>query len=280
MRGAVGQGWGREAAKILLIGSILAFAYYPMVTMLSISLKTNEQFVRNPWFFDEPANWNWENWITGWNLVGQYIGNSFFQTTTATALMVCMAIVCAYVVARYRFPGRGLFYYGLMATIFLPPSAASLVTTFNLLQNMQLMNSLWALILPVAFGGQAVTVIILRQFIEDIPRDLFESAQLDGAGHLTQIKDIVLPLSGSIIGVLTIQAFIHNWNELMLPLVMIRDEARQTIPLGLMMLDGEYHKQWGELMAAYSISALPLLIIFFFAMRLFVKGLASGAVKG
>jgi multiple sugar transport system permease protein len=173
-----------------------------------------------------------------------------------------------------------LFYYGLLATIFLPPSAASLVTTFNLLQSMNLMNSLWALILPVAFGGQAVTVVVLRQFIEDIPKDLFESAQIDGAGHFRQIFYVVIPLTSSAIGVLAIQTFIYNWNELMLPLIMIRDEARQTIPVSLMMLDGEYHKQWGPLMAAYAISSIPLIILFSFAMRYFVRGLAAGAVKG
>ncbi len=266
--------------KLALLGFVLAFAYYPMFTMFSISFKTNEQFVNNPWFFNHPETWQWSNWSKGWDLVGQYIGNSFFQTTTTTVLLTALAIVVAYVVARYRFPGRNIFYYGLMATIFLPPSAASLVTTFNLLQNLGLMNSLWALILPISFGGQAITVIILRQFIEDIPKDLFESAQIDGAGHLRQIIDIVLPLCGAIIGVLAIQTYIYNWNELMLPLVMIRDEARQTIPLGLMMLDGEYHKDWGVLMAAYSIASLPLVVIFLFAMKLFVKGLASGAVKG
>lgn len=270
----------RELVKIALLAAVLGFAYYPMVTMFSISVKDNQQFVRNPWFFDQPGDWKLHNWVEGWNLVGDFIGNSFFQAITATTLLMAMAIVVSYVVARYRFPGRSIFYYGLMATIFLPPSAASLVTAFNLLQNMGLMNNLWALILPISFGGQAITVIILRQFIEDIPKDLFESAQIDGAGHFRQIKDIVLPLSGSIIGVLAIQVFIHNWNELMLPLVMIRDEARQTIPLGLMMLDGEYHKDWGPLMAAYSISALPLILIFLFVMRLFVKGITSGAVKG
>lgn len=270
----------REGAKLGIIGFILFFAYYPMFTMLSISMKNNDQFVRNPWFFDSIDRWQWSNWAEGWSLVGQYIGNSFFQATTVTIMLTAMGIVCSYVVARYRFPLRSVFYYGIMATIFLPPSAASLVTTFNLLQNMGLMNNLWALILPAAFGGQAMTIVVLRQFIEDIPRDLFESAQIDGAGHFRQIVDIVLPLTGSIIGVLAINTYIFNWNDLMLPLVMIRDEARQTIPLGLMMLDGEYHKEWGVLMAAYSIAALPLIVIFAFVMRLFVRGLATGAVKG
>lgn len=270
----------REVVKACLITSILAFAYYPMVMMLSISFKDNEQFVSNPWFFDSVGEWHWENWQEGWGLVSQFISNSIFHATTTTLVLISLAVVCSYVVARFEFPGKNLFFYGLMATIFLPPSAASLVTMFNLLQKMGMMNSLWALIVPVALGGQAMSIFILKQFIEDIPRDLFESAQLDGSGHFRQIISIVLPMTGSIIGVMAINTFLYCWNDLMLPLVMIRDEVRQTIPLGLMMLDGEYHKEWGLLMAGYSIAALPLIVIFLFTMRLFVKGMAAGAVKG
>jgi len=270
----------RETVKYLLLGFVLLFAYYPMLGMFSISFKNNEQFVNNPWFFDRPSQWDWSNWAEAWGLVSQYIANSIFTATTTTAIMMVLVIVTAYVVARYRFPGRTVFFYGLIATIFLPPSAASLVTTFNLLQGMNLMNSLWAIIISGSLGGGAMAVFILKLFIDGIPKDLFESAQIDGAGHLRQITTIVVPMTASILGVLAIQSYLGVWNELLLTLVMIRDEARQTLPLGLMMLDGEYHKDWGQLMAGYSIAALPLVVIFVFTMRLFVRGFAAGAVKG
>ncbi len=270
----------RETVKYLLLGFVLLFAYYPMLVMFSISFKNNEQFVNNPWFFDRPSQWDWSNWAQAWGLVSQYIANSIFTATTTTAIMMVLVIVTAYVVARYRFPGRTVFFYGLIATIFLPPSAASLVTTFNLLQGMNLMNSLWAIIISGSLGGGAMAVFILKLFIDGIPKDLFESAQIDGAGHLRQITTIVVPMTASILGVLAIQSYLGVWNELLLTLVMIRDEARQTLPLGLMMLDGEYHKDWGQLMGGYSIAALPLVVIFVFTMRLFVRGFAAGAVKG
>jgi len=141
-------------------------------------------------------------------------------------------------------------------------------------------NNLLALVIMASVGGQVVGVFILRNFIEDLPKELFESAQLDGAGHLQQIYHVVLPLSASIISVTCIMDFLASWNNVILPLLLLRDDALLTIPVGLFRLDGEYVKQYGELMAAFCISSIPLLIIFVFSMKFFVRGLAAGAVKG
>jgi ABC-type glycerol-3-phosphate transport system permease component len=145
---------------------------------------------------------------------------------------------------------------------------------------MGLVNNLAALVLLSGIGGQVGCVFILRQFIEDIPRDLFESASIDGAGHLRQIWSIMLPLSGPVIGTLAIMNFLGAWNDLIMPLILLRDDTMLTIPVGLMRLDGEYVKMWGELMAAYTIASIPLVVLFLFTIRLFVRGLTAGAVKG
>ncbi len=270
----------REGIKHIILCFILAFAFFPLYLMVVVSFKDNIQFTRNPWFFDPISQWHWENWVEGWNTVSNYIANSIVTSVGAVALSLTMATLASYVVARYRFPGKNIFYYGLIASMFLPGSAATLVTLFTLLDSLHLINSLWALVICGAVGGQVVAVFILRQFIEEIPKELFESAQIDGAGHIQQIVHIVLPMSGSVLGTLAIMQFLGVWNELMLPLVTIRDDAMRTVPVGLMMLDGEYVKRWGPLMAGYAISSIPLIILFLFTMRFFVKGLAAGAVKG
>lgn len=270
----------REWIKISLLSLLVVATFYPIVVMIAISFKTNTQFVNNPWFFDGLGQWQWDNWAAAWNKVRHYVANSFFVSITATAFGMIMVILSSYVLARYRFPGRTLIYYLVMATMFLPGTTAALITLFNILQNFHLMNSLWAIILVSSVAGQMAAIFIYRQFIEEIPKDLFDSAQIDGAGHLQQIRHIMLPMSGSILGVLTIMMFITVWNELMLTLVVIRDDSLLTIPVGLMRLDGEYVKQWGELMAGYTIASLPLIILFVFTMRFFVRGLAAGAIKG
>ena len=270
----------REAIKHALIWFVLLFAFFPLYLMVVVSFKDNKQFTRNPWFFDPISTWHWSNWAEGWAPVRNYIANSVVTSIGAVIFCLGMAVPTSYVLARYRFPGRAIFYYGLIASMFLPGTAATLVTMFTLLDKLHLVNSLWAIVITGAVGGQVVSVFILRQFIEEIPKELFESAQIDGAGHIQQIIQIVLPMSGSVLATLAIMQFLGVWNELMLPLIIMRDDQMLTIPVGLMRLDGEYVKQWGQLMAGYTISSIPLVILFLFTMRLFVKGLSAGAIKG
>ena len=123
-------------------------------------------------------------------------------------------------------------------------------------------------------------LFVLRNFIEDLPKDLFEAAEMDGASHFNQILNVVIPMSGPIIGTLAILSFLGKWNEFLLPLIVLRDKELFTLGVGLIYLDGEYVKQWGQIMAAYFIASIPLIIIFLFCMRLFVRGLSAGAIKG
>ena len=269
-----------ELAKHAIVWFVLFFAFLPLYLMLVVSFKSNDQFVANRWFFDHPSQWQWHNWEAGWMAVKDQLANSMVTTVAAVAGCLAIAIPTSYVLARYRFPGHSLVYYGLIMTMFLPGGAAALVTTFTLMDRLNLVNTLTGLIVLGAVGGQVICVFILRQFIEEIPKELFESAQLDGAGHLRQMWTIVLPLSGPVVGTLAIMQFISAWNSLIVPLILIRDQELLTVPVGLMRLDGEYVKEYGQMMAGYAISSIPLIVLFLFTMRMFVKGLTAGAIKG
>jgi len=200
-------------------------------------------------------------------------------TVTATAGSLFIGTLAAYFFARYKMPLSGLF-WSLFMVLLLMPMVANLLPLFKLMKSLNLLNSLWALIILGTTGGQVIVIYVMRNFIEDIPRDLFEASEIDGATHLQQIRHIVLPLSGSILSTLAILNFIARWNEFILPLVMIRDQRLQTIAVGLARLDAEYVKQWGATMAAFTISSIPLILLFLFTMRLFVRGLSAGALKG
>jgi ABC-type glycerol-3-phosphate transport system permease component len=272
--------WLFESLKHAAIWFVLFTAFFPLYLMLVVSMKTNDQFVKNPWLPDPPSQWQWSNWSLAWHTVRDSIATSIVVSTLATLFCLFFATLTAYVIARYRFRGRDLIFYTLMGSMFLPGTAATLVTLFTLLKNLNLVNSLWALILVGTISGQIGCIFILRQFIEDIPKELFESAQVDGAGHLAQIRHVLLPVCTPVLGTLAIMEFFGNWNQLILPLVILRDDQKLTLPVALMRMDGEYVKEWGQLMAGYAIGSVPLLILFALCMRMFVKGLTAGAVKG
>jgi ABC-type glycerol-3-phosphate transport system permease component len=267
----------RELAKHALIWFVLLFAFFPLYVTLVISFKSNSQFVNEPFLPTLPLHW--ENWGHGWNLVGGYIANSIFVSVLAVVFTLVPALMSAFVFARYKFPCKELLWYLLLGLLFMP-GIMNLVPLFVLLKDLNMLNSLLALSTLYAVGGQVFSVFVLRNFIEDIPTSLFEAAQVDGATPLQQIRSLVVPMSGSILATLAILRFLGSWNNFILPLVTLSDDYKQVIPVGLMRLDGEYVKMWGQLMASFSIAAIPLVIIFMFTMRLFVKGLTAGAVKG
>jgi len=266
-----------EAVKHGMILFVLFFAFFPLYVMLEISLKDNTQFIRNPWFPSSP--FHWENWSFGWRLVNSYIANSILVSVTAVILTLITALLSAYVFARYEFPLKTLLWYMLLGLLFMP-GIMNLVPLFILMKRLHLLNSLIGLATIYAVGGQVFCVFVLRNFIEDIPIELFEAAQVDGAGPLQQVFMIVVPMSGSILATLAILRFLGCWNNFIQPLIFIADDYKQLVPVGLMRLDGEYVKQWGQMMAGFTIAAIPLVLIFLFTMRLFVRGLTAGAIKG
>jgi multiple sugar transport system permease protein len=275
----VGARSRRDWPAHLVIAGFVLIELFPLYMMLQVSFKDNTGFIQNPWLPSNPATWHWENWLFGLKLVGPYITNTVFVAVLGTSCSIGLAVLGAYFFARYRMPFSGVLWSGFIALMLLP-SVANIVPLFMLLKEMSLLNTLWALVIVAVAGGQVFNIFVLRNFIEDIPKDLFESAEMDGASHLQQIVTIVIPLSAPIIGTLSILSFLGIWNDFLLPLIVLRDRELFTLGVGLIYLDGEYVKQWGQIMAAYFLAAIPLIVIFLFCMRLFIRGLSQGAIKG
>ena len=267
----------REFCKHLVICCVLACAFLPLYLMVNISLKDNAQFARNPWYPEAP--FHWENFIVGWQHVGPNIFNTTFVAFTGTILTIGVALLGAYFFARFKVPGSMLFFY-IFIILMMYPGIANMVPTFKLISSLGLYNSFWSVILLGAAGGQAFTIYVLRNFIEDVPQDLFDAAEVDGCSMVGQIRNIVVPLTMPIIGVLAVLKIIGEWNNFVSPLILIRDNHKQMIGVALLYLEGEYTKNWGELMAGYTIASIPLILLFIFCMRLFIRGLSEGAIKG
>ena len=265
--------------KHLIIWGVLALELIPLYMMIQISGKDNATFMVNPWRPVSLRAWEWANLRFGLELIGPYIANTVFVVVSTTVASMILAIMAAYFFARYRMPLHTFLWYFFLI-LMLMPGVANIVPLFMLLSSMNLLNTLYALVLIGIAGGQVFQIYVLRNFIEDIPRDLFEAGEIDGASHLQQIRHIVVPMAAPIIGTLGVLAFLQQWNDFMMPLIILRDRELFTLGVGLIYLDGEYVKQWGQMMGAFLIASIPLFILFIFCMKLFVRGLAAGAVKG
>lgn len=270
-------GWSLRLIKHAYVWTVLAFAFLPLYLMIIVSVKNNEQFYLAPATITRP--FFWENWRVAWDMVTPTVANSLFISASSTMLTLALALAAAYFFARLRMPISG-FLWNALLILMMMPAIANLVPLFILLRDMNLLNTLAALIIVGASGGQIFGIFVLRNFIQDVPQDLFEAAEIDGANHFQQLKMIVIPLSGPILGTVGVMHFIGAWNDFVLPLIVMRDHARLPVMVQLLRMAGEYIKLWGPLMAGYAIASIPIIILFVFSMKLFVRGLTEGAVKG
>lgn len=264
-------------SKHAYIWIVLLLAFLPLYLMLIVSVKSNTQFYAAPAALTQPMHW--DNWAVAWKTITPTLMNSVFLSVSSTLLTLFMALAAAYFFARLRMP-LSTFFWNAILVLMMLPMIANLVPLFRLLVHLNLTNTLTALILVGAAQGQVFAIFMLRNFISDIPQDLYEAAEIDGASHFRQMGLIVLPLSGPILGTVGVMHFMVAWNEFVLPLIVMRDHARLPVMVQLLRMAGEYIKLWGPLMAGYAMASIPIIILFILSMKLFVKGMTEGAVKG
>ncbi|MBU7592510.1 carbohydrate ABC transporter permease [Metabacillus halosaccharovorans] len=258
---------------------VLAFiALYPFFYMIITSFKTNGQFYSN--FFGITFPLHFENYAVAWEAIGGYIFNSVFVGIVSVLIIITTSALAGYSFARLRFKGKNFLYMSVVALLMIP-GLLTLIPLFLLVKSFGLLDSYMGLIIAFAAGGQAFTIFVFRQSFASLPEELFEAARIDGCGELRVFWQIVLPLSKPIIGTMAIWNLLAIWNEYMMPLVLLSDPTKFPITVGLIQFESQFVSQtlYGPMFAGYTIASLPLLILFLFTMRLFMKGLTSGAVK-
>ena len=257
--------------------AILGIAtFLPFIFAIIISFKDIFQFTHQPFLPTLPLAW--ENYIIAYKLVIKYITNSILVSAVAAVFVIIIGVLSGYVFARYDFPLKNVLFFFFLALMMIP-TVLSLVTRFTLVMNLGLRDTYLGLILPYISGGQIIVIFVSRTFFENIPNSLFESAKIDGAGDLTMLFKIALPLSLAIIWTLVIMNVISTWNNILWPLVIINRVELMPISIGLLHFRGQTQSNTGAMMAGYLISSIPLLIVFAIASKQFVRGLTSGAIK-
>lgn len=264
----------------LIISPLCVIILFPFGVMFVTAVRPRDElFVYPPtWGFSE---FRWENFSEMWvktNFGGALL-NSLYVSITATALALVLSIPAAYAMSRYRFAGKGAYKNFLLMTQMMSPIVLVL-GLFRLMMNLGLVNNLGSLVLTYGAFNMAFTIWMLQSYFNSIPRDLEEAAWMDGASHFTSLTRIFLPLAVPAIVVTAIFTFINSWNEFVLALTMMRQNADFTLPVQIYaQVAGRYQVEWHHVMAATVVATLPVAIVFSWLQRYLIRGMALGAVK-
>ncbi len=261
----------------LIVGAL--FFLLPFGWMVSTSLKADHQvFSIPPEWIPAPVMWsNYARLMTEIPFL-RYLANTVFVTVLSVTFYVASSAVVAYGFAKIRFPGRDLLFYFLLATMVLPPQV-TLIPQFVMFQKLGWVGTFLPLIVP-ALTGSAFAVFLLRQFYTAIPANISDSARIDGANEWQIFSRIVLPLSRPALATASLFIFIWTWTDFLNPLIYLTDDRLYTLAIGLQQLSSTRAAAWPLLMAGSLLMSLPIVVLFFFAQKTFIEGVATGGIKG
>lgn len=268
---------GIVSQLVLIAGA--AVVIVPLLWTFFTSLKTPAEVFKDNFF---PTTWHWSNYADAVRAIPFF---TFLLNTLIILLPVLIgtvfsAALCAYGFARFRFKGKKTLFLVLLATMMLP-SQVTLIPMFIMFKEAGWVDTFLPLIVPSFFGGGAFNIFLIRQFMRGIPRDLDESAFVDGANRIQIFLRIILPLSMAPLIAVAIFTFMGVWNDFQGPLIYLNSTEKYTLALGLSMFKGLYNVEWNMLMAATILIMLPALIVFFAAQKYFIEGISiSSAIKG
>jgi multiple sugar transport system permease protein len=268
-----------------LLAIVALIFVVPMYWMFVSSLKTTDEIFASPivWW---PHSLRWDNFAQVLNYPGfpflRYLWNSIFYAGLVTIGTVLSCAATGYGFARLRFPGRDLL-FGLAIATLMIPWIATFIPTYVLFKYLHMIGTYVPLILPsfVAAGGTSgLYIFMLRQFFMGLPWELSEAAKVDGAGEFRIFWQIMLPLVRSALIVVAVFSFVWTWQNFFGPLVYLSDQNQYPLTLGLFAFRAQRTTDWPLLMAAASLTTVPLMILFFAAQRYFVQGVTMTGLKG
>jgi multiple sugar transport system permease protein len=269
----------------LLLLAISLLFLLPIIWMVSTSLKPKDQvFVYPPQFFS--GSLVWQNYPESLQFIDFW--RYFFNTVVISSLNVLGTLVSCPIVAygfsRMRWRLREPLFYLCLSTIMLP-FLAVMVPTYVLFRSLNWIGNLnvlwgWAPLIVPAFGGSPLYIFLLRQFYLNLPSELSEAAMIDGATEFQIFSRIIMPLSKPAITTVCIFTFVGTWTDFLGPRIFITQKTQYTLSLGLLDYFSLHQTEWTYLMAACVVFVLPVMILFFFAQRLFVEGISLSGIKG
>ncbi len=279
-RGAARLTFAGTVAKVFMWTFLLCLAtvvIYPLLWMVFNGFKTNSELFGNP--FALPVELHWENYAKAWNAgVSNYLTTSIIVTLTSTVATVFISAWAAYGLTRVTIPFNKTIVAIVLGGLMLAPAVA-LIPLVKMFQSLGLYNTMWALIILYTAFRIPFTTFLIRAYMIDLPREIDEAAEVDGASKWTAFWTIILPMCRPIIVSTVILHILFAWNEYLFAMVFTSGTGVQTLPVGLTSLMSKHGTDYPVVFAGMVIAAIPVVAMFFFSQRYFVKGLADGIGK-
>ena len=272
----------RNTMTYLLLSIGVVIAIFPFFWMISTSLMSLGEAQGTRLI---PSAIHFENYVNAWQEAkfSLYMWNSVRITLITLAGEVTISVLAAYAFARIKFPGRDLIFVVLLSTMMIPVMVTIIpnfltVTWLGRIGPLKWINNWPALTVP--FMGNVFSIFLLRQFFSQIPEELFDSAQIDGAGHLRFLWSVVLPLSKAPLMVIVILSFIGSWNALAWPLLVTNSPDWRPVSVGLYSFIDEAGQMFNLMMAGAFIVIIPILVLYFFTQKQFTESISRSGLKG
>ncbi|MFB8892546.1 carbohydrate ABC transporter permease [Microbacterium plantarum] len=270
--------FGPRAITYTVLAVGLALWLIPFLWMVLGSVKTQGEILRRPptWFPENPTGENFAQWFGPLDF-GHFFANSLIVAVVTVLGNIVFCSMVGYALAKMEFPGKKVLFILVMVTLMVP-GVVTFVPLFVMVSSLGLVNTYPALILP--FITAPIGVFLMRQFIMGIPDALLEAARLDGAGEWRIFSRIVMPLCGPPLATLGILTFLASWNNFLWPLVAAQTEEMYTLPVALSLYStGQNATNYGLLLAGSVLVIAPIIVLFVFLQRWFIRGVATTGLK-
>lgn len=259
--------------------TVMAIVFaFPLVWMAVSGLKTNQQIFTNPFALAE--TWDFGTWVEAWQVgnLGRYALNSAIVTGVTLVVVLLCASLAAFAFAAYRFKGKAIV-MGLLSLGLLLPLQPYFIAQSAMFNALYITNTRLALIIPYVAMGLPLATYLLTVYLQALPVELFEAARIEGAGDLTLFRLIAMPLLRPGIATVAIFTALNAWNEFLLALLYVQDDALKTIPTGLLAFSSRYVTDYGLLFAALTIVTVPMIAIYIAFNKQIVAGITAGSLK-
>ena len=271
------------AVLYLALGALAVVVVFPIFYVVLSSFKSTGAILTSSSFFPEKISFH--NYVRAWEESNfrKYIWNSVFMCTAIVIGTIVTSITSGYVFSRGNFPGKKPLLGLITFSKFISAGSLYLFPQLQIAKSMHLNNSLWGIIIIYIFGINVTQLYLSKGFIDGIPREIDEAAQMDGCSFFKTFLYIIFPLTKPLIATVGLLSFMNSWNDYLLPLVFtLGNPDKQPLVVGIMSMKnaGEAISSWDLMMAGTVMAVVPMLIVFVTLNKYFVAGLTSGAVKG